>query len=63
MSLGSDLLGLVRRMFLLDQELIRLADEVKGLTSRVNHHDVRLAVVENTLALAVNRSRLILPGN
>ena len=63
MSLGSDLFGMVKTLFLVEQELTRLASEVDSLSIRVGAHDVRLAVIENTLNMTARSSRLILPGS
>jgi hypothetical protein len=63
MTVGSDLFSLVKNIFLVSDELTRLSAEVKELTRAVNHHDVRLAVIENTLSLAQRPSKLTLPGN
>jgi len=62
MTLGSDLLSLIKKIFLVSGELTRLSAEVKDLSRSVNEHDVRLAVIENTLSLATRSSKLILPG-
>jgi hypothetical protein len=62
MTLGSDLLSLIKKIFLVSEELTRLSAEVKDLSRSVNEHDVRLAVIENTLSLATRSSKLILPG-
>jgi len=62
MTLGSDLLSLIKKIFLVSEELTRLSAEVKELSRSVNEHDVRLAVIENTLSLATRSSKLILPG-
>lgn len=62
MTLGGDLLSLIKKIFLVSEELTRLSAEVKELSRSVNEHDVRLAVIENTLSLATRSSKLILPG-
>jgi hypothetical protein len=62
MTLGGDLLSLIKKIFLVSEELTRLSAEVKDLSRSVNEHDVRLAVIENTLSLATRSSKLILPG-
>ncbi len=62
MTIGSDLLSLIKKIFLVSEELTRLSAEVKELSRSVNEHDVRLAVIENTLSLATRSSKLILPG-
>jgi hypothetical protein len=62
MTLGGDLLSLIKKIFLVSEELTRLSAEVEDLSRSVNEHDVRLAVIENTLSLATRSSKLILPG-
>ncbi len=47
MTVGSDLFSVVKKIFLVSDELTRLSAEVKELTRTVNEHDVRLAVIEN----------------
>ena len=63
MSFTSEAVSAIRRMFIIDEELTRLTSEVKSLTGSVHDLDLRLTVVETTLAIAANRSRLILPAN
>ena len=63
MTVGTEVLSIVKKIFLVSDELTRLSAEVKDLTRVSNDHDVRLAVIENTLALAQRSSKLILPGN
>ena len=63
MTVASDLFSIVKKIFLVSDELTRLSSEVKDLTRAVNDHDVRLAVVENTLALALRSTKRVLPGN
>ncbi len=63
MTVGSDVLGIIKKIFLVSEELTRLSGEVKELTRQTNQHDIRLAVIENTLSIAQRTSKLILPGN
>jgi hypothetical protein len=63
MTAGSDLFSIVKKIFLVSDELTRLSAEVKDLTRTVNDHDVRLAVVENTLSLTQRGAKRILLGN
>jgi hypothetical protein len=63
MTVAGDLLSIVKKIFLVSDELTRLSIEVKDLTHTVNEHDVRLAVIENTLSLTRRSTRHILPGN
>jgi hypothetical protein len=63
MTIGSDLYSIVKKIFLVSDELTRLSSEVKDLTRAVNNHDVRLAVIENTLSLTHRSTKRILPGN
>ena len=63
MSLGSKVFSVVRKIFLVNEELARLAAEVKELAVTTREHEVRLAVIENTLTLTRRSSKLILPGN
>jgi hypothetical protein len=62
-SIASELGTVIKRIFLVSEELTRLSSEVKELSRDVNNHEVRLAVIENTLSLASRPSKLILPGN
>ncbi len=63
MTIGTEILSIVKKIFLVSDELTRLSAEVKDLTRISNEHDVRLAVIENTLMLTQRSSRLVLPGN
>jgi hypothetical protein len=63
MTIGNDLFSIVKKIFLVSDELTRLSSEVKDLTRTVNDHDVRLAVIENTLSLTHRSTKRILPGN
>ena len=63
MTIGTDLYSIVKKIFLVSDELTRLSSEVKDLTRAVNDHDVRLAVIENTLSLTHRSTKRILPGN
>lgn len=63
MTVASDLFSIVKKIFLVSDELTRLSIEVKDLTRAVNDHDVRLAVIENTMALTLRSTRRVLPGN
>ncbi len=63
MTIGSELLTVIKKIFLVSEELTRLSAEVKDLSRSVNQHDVRLAVIENTMSIARQSSKLILPGN
>ena len=63
MSIAIELGAVIKRIFLVSEELTRLSSEVKELSRDVNNHEVRLAVIENTLSLASRPSKLILPGN
>lgn len=62
MSLASDLGSLVKKIFLVNEELTRLSADVKELSHDIRNHEVRLAVIENTLAINARSSKLILPG-
>jgi hypothetical protein len=63
MSAANDFLTLVKKIFLVSEELTRLSSEVKDLTHQVHDHEGRLIRLETTLAIAAQNSRLILPGN
>ena len=63
MTIGTEILSVVKKIFLVSDELTRLSAEVKDLTRVSNDHDIRLAVIENTLLLTHRSSKLILPGN
>ena len=62
MTIGSDLFSIVKKIFLVSDELTRLSAEVQDLTRAVNDHDVRIAVIENTLSLTHRSTKRILPG-
>ena len=62
MTIGTEILSVVKKIFLVSDELTRLSAEVKDLTRVSNDHDIRLAVIENTLLLTHRSSKLILPG-
>lgn len=63
MSTASEVLSVVKKIFLVSEELTRLSTDVKELSKIVHEHEVRLSVIENTLSLARRSSRLILPGS
>ena len=63
MTIGTEILSIVKKIFLVSDELTRLSAEVKDLTRVSNDHDIRLAVIENTLLLTHRSSKLILPGS
>jgi hypothetical protein len=62
MSATGDFLTIVKKIFLVSEELTRLSAEVKDLTHKVHEHDGRLIRIETTLAISARSSRLILPG-
>jgi hypothetical protein len=63
-SVTGEVLSVVKKIFLVSEELTRLSAEVKELSKDVIDHEVRLAVIENTLSIAMrSSSRLVLPGN
>ena len=62
MTIGSDLFSIAKKIFLVSDELTRLSAEVQDLTRAVNDHDVRLAVIENTLTLTHRSAKRTLPG-
>ncbi len=63
MSVTGEVLSVVKKIFLVSEELTRLSADIKELSSIVNDHEVRLAVIENVLSTSKRSSRLILPGN
>lgn len=63
MTMTSEILTIIRKIFVVSDELTRMSLELKELTHTVNSHDVRLAVIENTLSMASRPGKLILPGN
>ena len=62
MTLGTEIFSIVKKIFLVSDDLTRLSADVKELTHVVNQHDVRLAVIENTLALTRRATKPALPG-
>ena len=62
MSVTAEILSVVKKIFLVSEELTRLSSDVKELSRIVNDHEVRISVIENTISLA-QRSKLTLPGN
>lgn len=63
MSIAGEIGSVIKKIFLVSEELTRLSSEVKDLSRDVQNHEVRLAVIENTLALAHRSSTRMLPGN
>ncbi len=63
MTLGSEAFALIKKIFLVSEELTRLSAEVKELSRDSNNHEVRLAVIETKLSMTNSSSKLILPGN
>jgi hypothetical protein len=63
MSIGTEVLLVVKKIFLVSEELTRLSAEVKELTRKTNDHDIRLAVIENTLSITQRNPQRTLPGN
>ena len=63
MSTTGEILSIVKKIFLVSEELTRLSADVKELSTLIHEHEVRLSVIENTLSLAQRSSRLILPGS
>lgn len=63
MTIATEVFSIVRKIFLVSDELTRVSAELKDLTRTVNSHDVRLAVIENTLSLTSRPGKLTLPGN
>ena len=57
MTFGADAFAIVKKLFLVNEELIRLSSEVKELTRTVIDHEVRISVIENTLTLTRRSSR------
>ncbi len=52
MSTASEILGTVRKMLLVDEDLTRLSGEVKSLSAKVHQLDIRLTVVKTTMAIS-----------
>ena len=63
MTIANEIGSVVKRIFLVNEELTRVSTELKELSRDVRNHEIRLAVIENTLALTSRPSRLILPGD
>ena len=63
MSTAADLFTVVKKLFLVSEEMSRLSSDVKELSHRVNEHGERLARIETLLSVAAKQSRIILPGN
>jgi hypothetical protein len=63
MTIGGDVYEIIRKIFLVSDELTRLSAEMKDLAHNVKDHDIRLAVIETTLTITHRSSKLILPGN
>ena len=57
MTIGTEVLSIVKKIFLVSDELTRLSAEVKDLTRVSNDHDIRLAVIETTLVLTHRSSK------
>jgi len=63
-SVTGEVLSVVKKIFLVSEELTRLSDEVKELSKNVIDHKGRLAVSANALSIAKRSfTRLNLRGN
>jgi len=62
MGVVADLGSIIKKIFIVSEELTRLSSEVKELSRDMNNHEARLAVIENTLSLIHRPSRPALPG-
>ena len=62
MGVVADLGSIIKKIFIVSEELIRLSSEVKELSRDMNNHEVRLAVIENTLSLTRRPPKPALPG-
>ena len=62
MSSATDAFNLIKRLFLINEELTRISANVDELSRLVNEQDRRLIRLETMVELAPKRSRLILPG-
>ena len=50
MSVTAEILSVVKKIFLVSEELTRLSSDVKELSRIVNDHEVRISVIENTIS-------------
>ncbi len=62
MTLGSEVFPVLKKIFVVSEEVTRLPIETKELARTVQDHEVRLAVIENTLTLTRRSTNLNLPG-
>ncbi|HSU18998.1 MAG TPA: hypothetical protein VLI45_04575 [Acidobacteriaceae bacterium] len=62
MSTATEAFNLIKKIFLISEEISRLTTEMDELSRMVDEHDRRLIRIETVLEMASKRSRLILPG-
>ncbi len=66
MTLSGDAFALIKKIFLVSEELTRLSSEVRELSRESTNHEVRLAVIETKLEIShrsSHRKSKLLPGS
>jgi hypothetical protein len=63
MSVAAEVLTVVKKIFLVSEELTRLSADIRELSHIVNDHEIRLVRIETTLDIARRAPRATLPGN
>lgn len=62
MSTATEAFNLIKKIFLISEEISSLTTEMDELSRMVDEHDRRLIRIETVLEMMSKRSRLILPG-
>ena len=62
MSPTTDILGAVKKVFLLSENMARLSTEVEKLSRQVTDHDRRLIRLETIVDMATQTRRIVPPG-
>ncbi|HEY5382264.1 MAG TPA: hypothetical protein VIJ65_08405 [Acidobacteriaceae bacterium] len=62
MSTASDAFNLLKRIFLINEEMTRISANLDRIADLVAEQDRRLIRLETMVELSGRRSRLILPG-
>jgi hypothetical protein len=63
MSVVQEVFTIAKKILLVSEQIDRLAEDVKSLSSSVSDHEIRLVRIETTLEIARRPSGLTLPGN
>ena len=63
MSTATDVLGAVKKVLLVSEDVARLNAKVEELSRQVTDHEHRLIRLETLMQLAAQPHRIILPGS